>query len=154
MTGLTEELFEQLRAAFVAEASTVVRFRYFAQIAEIEGSLEAARLFTELAESAACVAHGHLDILQTVTDPATDRPIDDTELNLADAVSSEMEAATAVYPALGREAQAEGLADLTSWFETLTALKQAHLVKLTAAREVLLGGAPAAAVQDKSTSEG
>lgn len=140
MTALSDGFFDQLRAAFIAEASTVLRFRYFAQISEIEGSLDTARLFTDLAESAACVAHGHLDFLQTVADPATGRPMGDTDLNLAAAVSSEIDAATVRYPALAQEAHNEGLADVASWLETLCALKHAHLARLTAAHEALRGG--------------
>ncbi|MEU5551911.1 hypothetical protein ABZ738_19265 [Micromonospora sp. NPDC047793] len=139
MSALTEELFDEIRAAFIAEASTVLRFQYFAQVSEIEGSLDSARLFTELAESAACVAHGHLDFLQAVADPATGRPLGDTDLNLAAALSSEMEAATARYPALVQQAHDEGLADVASWLETLRALKHAHLAKLSAAHEALRG---------------
>lgn len=130
MTEINSVLFKNLCSAFAAEAATVLRFTNFAQVAEIEGSLGTARAFSELAESAACVAHGHIDFLRAMADPSTELPIGDTGLNVAAAVASEAHAATVLYPALARDAHAEGLADMASWMETLVALKQVHLVRL------------------------
>ena len=89
---LSQDILSNLRSAFVAEAMTVQRYAYFAQAAAIEGLVDVSNLFTELAESAACAAHGHLDLLQ-YTDPVTDQPIGETRLNIAAAVSGELKEA-------------------------------------------------------------
>jgi rubrerythrin len=138
-------LFADLRAAFASEATAVQRYTYFAQVAEIEGHMEVARLFTEMAESVACVAHGHIDFLQQVGDPSTEMPMGDTPLNLAAAVAGAAEAATKHYPRLVALAHTEGIADAASWLTTLCALKNAHVQRLGAALSELTGRAAAPA---------
>jgi rubrerythrin len=132
----TDDLVAGLHAAFAAESMTVQRYTYFAQAAEIEGMVDLARLFTELAESAACAAHGHLDMLQ-YTDPMTGQPIGESRLNLAAAVSAALKEASDSYPALAATAHAGGVADSASWLETLGALKKAHVARLNDALTAL-----------------
>lgn len=139
------ELLAGLRTAFAAEAMTAQRFTYFARVADIEGYPEIARLFDEMAESIACAAHGHVDWLQQVADPATERPIGDTQLNLAASVESELDEASRLYPALAEAARSDGLDDVASWFDTLRALKAAHVDKLERALDELTASRPAAA---------
>ncbi|WP_211346979.1 rubrerythrin family protein [Saccharothrix australiensis] len=127
---MTKSLLSDLRSAFAGEAMTVQRYTYFAQVAEIEGHVEVSRLFTELAESVACAAHGHVDFLLHSADPTTGRPLGETPLNVAAAVSGELHEATERYPKLVAAAHAEGMADLASWLTTLCALKKAHVAKL------------------------
>ncbi|HEX6343730.1 ferritin family protein [Umezawaea sp.] len=129
MTGPSTRLHPGLRAAFAAEAVAVVRYTYFAQVAEVEGHAEAARLFTEAARSAECAAHGHLDFLRYAGDATTDEPIGETELNVASAVSGVLRDATESYPELVAAAHAEGLADVAGWLTTVAALKNAHTAK-------------------------
>ncbi|WP_223166589.1 rubrerythrin family protein [Nonomuraea sp. SYSU D8015] len=133
MSELSRSLFEGMREAFVAESMTAQRYAYFAQIAEIEGHLEVSKLLGELAESVACAAHGHLDFLQYVADPATDQPIGETHLNLASSITGGLQEADELYPRLAAIAHSEGFADVASWLETLCALKKTHVTKLNQA---------------------
>lgn len=130
MSEFSAELRAQLREAFAAEAMTAARYTYFAQMAEIEGHIEIGQLFTQLAQSSACAAHGHLDFLQHLSDPLTDRAIGDTQLNLVASITGELRQAGESYPMLAELAHAEGVADLASWLETLIALKGAHVTRL------------------------
>jgi rubrerythrin len=130
MNDISATLHADLRTAFQAESMSVLRYIYFAQVAAIEGHQDTARLFTELAESLSCVAHGHLDFLRYVADPGTDRQIGDTAANLAAATFGELTESTNLYPRLATAAHTEGLADVASWLETLCALKRAHAARL------------------------
>jgi len=137
---------ENLRAAFAAEAQDVHRYLYFAGIAEIEGWSDVAALFREVAESGSCAAHGQLDFLERVGDPATGLPIGETERNLAAAIVTASREATALYPSLAAAARADGLPDVASWFENLARQKASHVRRLEEARAALAGsrrgGAP------------
>jgi rubrerythrin len=148
MSEFSEEILSGLRTAFTAEAAAVQRYSYFAQTAEIEGQMHVARLFSELADSLACAAHGHLDFLRDVADPVSEQPIGDTTLNLANAMAVELREATELYPNLASAALDAGLADVASWMMTLSALKKAQVAKL---QEVLMD---AAAEGPVSPSEG
>lgn len=128
-----ETLADTVRAAFGAEAATAARYAYFARVAEIEGHTEAAWVFGELAESAACAAHGHLDVLRDLLggdDPAAGHPLGDTRGNLAAAITGDLREATDRYPGLAERAHADGIADVASWMETLCALKKTHVHRL------------------------
>ena len=138
------ELVAGLRTAFTAEAMTAQRFTYFAMLADIEGYPEVACLFAEMAESVACAAHGHVDWLQHVADPSTGDPIGDTELNLAASLAGELQEASRLYPALAEAARGDGLSDVASWFDTVRALKMAHVEKLQRALDHLIARRPAA----------
>jgi rubrerythrin len=138
----SQELLSGLRTAFAAEAMTAQRFTYFARVADVEGYPDIARLFDEMAESIACAAHGHVDWLQHVADPSTDRPIGDTQLNLAAAVAGAVHEASQLYPALAEAARTDGFADVASWFDTLHALKSSHVAKLERALDALTARAP------------
>jgi len=119
----------ELAAALATEAMAAQRYGYFARIAEIEGRTDAAMLFSRLAESVACVAQGHLDVLRDAADDV-ERPIGDTSTNLASAVATGLDEADSLYPRLKAAAMAEGLHDVASWLTTVMALKQAHLTRL------------------------
>lgn len=91
-----QSLADGVRAAFLAEAATAARYTYFARVADIEGHTEAARVFDELAESVACAAHGHLDVLRDLLggdDPDTGRALGDSA-----AISPRRSAATSGRP--------------------------------------------------------
>ena len=51
------------------------------------------RLFRDTAEGESVHAHGHLDYLKAVGDPATDSPIGSTDMNLKSAVAGEIQIA-------------------------------------------------------------
>ena len=80
---------ENLKEAFAAESQANRRYLWFAQKADVEGYPEAAALFRSVAEGETGHAHGHLEYLATVGDPATGEPIGDTEDNFRSAVAGE-----------------------------------------------------------------
>src|SRR5579863_3165860 len=80
---------QNLKDAFAGESQANRRYLYFAKAADIEGHPDVAGLFRDTAEGETGHAHGHLDYLKVVGDPATDKPIGDTKKNLASAVAGE-----------------------------------------------------------------
>ena len=69
---------QNLKDAFAGESQANRRYLYFAKVADVEGYPEIAGNFRETAEGETGHAHGHLDYLKKVGDPATDLPIGDT----------------------------------------------------------------------------
>jgi len=139
MTAPGPAFLAELATAFAAEAMAAQRYGYFARIAEIEGRTEMAVLFSRLAESVACVAQGHMDVLRDVGEE-NENPIGDTSTNLASAVKTELDEADSLYPRLKAAVLTEGLADVESWLTTVMALKQAHLARLDQALTGIVGG--------------
>ena len=80
---------ENLKAAFAGESQANRRYLYFAQKADIEGYNDVATVFRSTAEGETGHAHGHLEYLEEVGDPATGKPIGETKDNLASAVAGE-----------------------------------------------------------------
>jgi len=117
---------ENLKAAFAGESQANRRYLYFAKVADIEGYPEIASNFRETAEGETGHAHGHLDYLKEVGDPATDLPIGDTELNLAAAVAGETHEYTDMYPGMAKTAREEGFNEIADWFETLAKAEKSH----------------------------
>ncbi len=64
-----------LKAAFAGESQANRRYLYFAQKADIEGFNDVAAVFRSTAEGETGHAHGHLEYLEAVGDPATGLPI-------------------------------------------------------------------------------
>src|SRR4030095_13461871 len=74
--GLKGSKTEQnLKDAFAGESQANRRYLYFASKADVEGQNDVAALFRSTAEGETGHAHGHLDYLAAVGDPATDLPI-------------------------------------------------------------------------------
>jgi len=117
---------ENLKAAFAGESQANRRYLYFAKIADVEGFPEVAGNFRETAEGETGHAHGHLDYLKKVGDPATDLPIGSTEENLKAAIAGETHEYTDMYPGMAKTARAEGFAEIADWFETLAKAEKAH----------------------------
>jgi hypothetical protein len=69
---------QNLKDAFAGESQANRRYMYFAKVADVEGYPEIAANFRETAEGETGHAHGHLDYLKRVGDPATGLPIGDT----------------------------------------------------------------------------
>ena len=65
---------DNLKAAFAGESQANRRYLYFAKIADVEGYPEIASNFRDTAEGETGHAHGHLDYLRKVGDPATGMP--------------------------------------------------------------------------------
>ena len=89
---------ENLKAAFAGESQANRRYLYFAKVADVEGQPEIAGLFRDTAEGETGHAHGHLDYLKSVGDPATGLPLGDSLLNLKAAVHGETHEYTDMYP--------------------------------------------------------
>jgi len=117
---------KNLKEAFAGESQANRRYLYFAKVADLEGQTEIARLFREIAEGETGSAHGHLDYLKQVGDPATDLPIGDSLLNLKAAVHSETYEYTDMYPAMAKTAREEGFSEIADWFETLAKAAKSH----------------------------
>ncbi len=117
---------ENLKEAFAGESQANRRYLYFAKIADVEGYPEVAGNFRETAEGETGHAHGHLDYLKKVGDPATDLPFGDTEQNLKSAVAGEMHEFSDMYPGMAKTARAEGFDEIADWFETLAKAEKSH----------------------------
>ena len=66
---------DNLKAAFAGESQANRRYLYFAAKADVEGQNDVAALFRSTAEGETGHAHGHLEYLEAVGDPATNLPI-------------------------------------------------------------------------------
>ena len=115
-----------LKMAFAGEYQANRRYLYFAKIADVEGFPEVAGNFRETAEGETGHAHGHLDYLKKVGDPATDLPIGSTEENLKAAIAGETHEYTDMYPGMAKNAREEGFAEIADWFETLAKAEKSH----------------------------
>ena len=117
---------ENLKAAFAGESQANRRYLYFAKVADIEGYPEIASNFRETAEGETGHAHGHLDYLKEVGDPATVLPIGETLDNLKAAVAGETHEYTDMYPGMAKTAREDGFAEIADWFETLAKAEKSH----------------------------
>src|SRR3546814_14873891 len=78
------------------------RYFYFAQKADVEGYNDVAAVFRSTAEGETGHAHGHLEFLEAVGDPATGEPIGNTGLNLKAAIAGETHESTDMHPGMAR----------------------------------------------------
>src|SRR3974390_1880846 len=117
---------ENLKAAFAGESQANRRYLYFSKQADIEGYPDIAGLFRETAEGETGHAHGHLDYLKAVGDPATGLPIGARANNLKAAVAGETHEYTDMSPGMAKAARDEGFAEIADWFETLAKAERSH----------------------------
>jgi rubrerythrin len=117
---------ENLKEAFAGESQANRRYLYFAKQADIEGYPDIAGLFRDTAEGETGHAHGHLDYLKDVGDPATDLPINDTVDNLKAGIAGETHEYTDMYPGMAKTARDEGFNEIADWFETLAKAEKSH----------------------------
>jgi rubrerythrin len=117
---------QNLKDAFSGESQANRRYLYFAKVADVEGYPDIAANFRETAEGETGHAHGHLDYLKKVGDPATDLPIGDSEMNLKAAVAGETHEYTDMYPGMAKTAREEGFEEIADWFETLAKAEKSH----------------------------
>jgi rubrerythrin len=117
---------ENLKAAFAGESQANRRYLYFAQKADVEGYNDVAAVFRSTAEGETGHAHGHLEYLEEVGDPATGEPIGDTASNLKASVAGETHEYTDMYPGMAKEAREEGFDEIATWFETLAKAERSH----------------------------
>jgi rubrerythrin len=126
---------QNLKAAFAGESQANRRYLYFAKNADVEGYPDIAGLFRDTAEAETGHAHGHLDYLKSVGDPATDQPIGDTLANLKSAVHGETYEYADMYPGMARTARDEGFSEIADWFETLAKAEKSHAGRFSKAAE-------------------
>ncbi len=117
---------QNLKDAFAGESQANRRYLYFAKVADVEGYPQIAANFRDTAEGETGHAHGHLDYLKRVGDPATGLPLGDTAVNLAASIAGETHEYTDRYPHLARTARDEGFAEIADWFETLAKAEKSH----------------------------
>ncbi len=115
-----------LKEAFAGESQANRRYLYFSKIADIEGLPDVAGLFRDTADGETGHAHGHLDYLKKVGDPASGQPIGTTSLNLVASVAGETYEYTEMYPSMAKAAREEGFEDIAEWFETLAKAEKSH----------------------------
>src|SRR5258708_19422515 len=89
---------QNLKDAFAGESQANRRYLCFARKADVEGFNDLAAVFRSTAEGRTGHAHGHLEYLEAVGDPATGKPIGPTGDILKAAIASETNESTAMYP--------------------------------------------------------
>jgi rubrerythrin len=128
---------ENLKEAFAGESQANRRYLYFAQKADIEGYNDVSAVFRSTAEGETGHAHGHLEYLEEVGDPATGKPIGATADNLRAAVAGETHEYTDMYPGMARTAREEGFEEIAEWFETLAKAEKSHAGRFQKALDAL-----------------
>ena len=73
---------QNLKDAFAGESQANRRYLYFAAKADVEGENDVAAVFRSTAEGETGHAHGHLEYMEAVGDPATGLPMGNTADNL------------------------------------------------------------------------
>ncbi len=126
-----------LKDAFAGESMANRRYLYFAQKADVAGDTDAAAVFRSTAEGETGHAHGHLDFLKEVGDPATGLPMGSTEDNLKSAIAGETHEYSDMYPGMAKTAREEGFEEIAEWFETLAKAEKSHAGRFQRALENL-----------------
>jgi rubrerythrin len=117
---------QNLKDAFAGESQANRRYLYFAGKADVEGYNDVAAVFRSTAEGETGHAHGHLEYLEAVGDPATGLPIGATGANLKAAIAGETHEYTDMYPGMAKAARTEGFEEIADWFETLAKAERSH----------------------------
>jgi rubrerythrin len=128
---------QNLKDAFAGESQANRRYLYFANRADVEGYNDVAVVFRSTAEGETGHAHGHLDYLAVVGDPATGLPIGATNANLKAAIAGETHEYTDMYPGMAKMARTEGFEEIADWFETLAKAERSHANRFQKALDTL-----------------
>ncbi|HOT82299.1 MAG: rubrerythrin family protein [Rhodospirillales bacterium] len=128
---------QNLKDAFSGESQANRRYLYFAQKADVEGYNDVAAVFRSTAEGETGHAHGHLEFLEKVGDPATGLPIGGTRDNLKASVAGETHEYTDMYPGMAKSAREEGFDEIADWFETLAKAEKSHAGRFKKALDTL-----------------
>jgi rubrerythrin len=138
MPSLKNSKTEQnLKDAFAGESMANRRYLYFAQKADVEGYNDVSTVFRSTAEGETGHAHGHMEFLEEVGDPATGEPFGDTRKNLLSAIAGETHEYTDMYPGMARTAREEGFDEIADWFETLAKAERSHAGRFQKAYDTL-----------------
>ncbi len=129
---------ENLKAAFAGESQANRRYLYFAAKADVEGQNDVASIFRSTAEGETGHAHGHLEYLESVGDPATGLPIGSSRQNLKAAIEGETHEYTDMYPGMAKTAREEGFDEIADWFETLAKAERSHANRFSQALAALV----------------
>ena len=128
---------QNLKDAFAGESQANRRYLYFAQRADVEGYNDVAAVFRSTAEGETGPAHGHLEYLEEVGDPATGMPIGSTAENLKAAIAGETHEYTDMYPGMAKSARDEDFDEIADWFETLAKAERSHANRFQKALDTL-----------------
>ncbi len=139
MTLANSKTLENLKAAFAGESQANRRYLYFAQKADVEGYNDVAAVFRSTAEGETGHAHGHLEYMETIGDPATGLPIGRSRDNLKAAVAGETHEYTDMYPGMAKAARDEQFEEIADWFETLAKAERSHAGRFQRALDTLDG---------------
>jgi rubrerythrin len=129
--------FDNLKAAFAADAQAAARYAYFATRADLEGHDEAGVVLRNAARAGETVLLGHMEYLRSVADPQTGLPIGGSEQNLLSAIERETYAADILFAGFARTAREEGFDQVAEWFTTLSRAGQARARALQRALDAL-----------------
>ena len=122
----SSQTVQNLKDAFAGESQANRRYLYFAAKADVEGENDVAAVFRSTAEGETGHAHGHLEYLEEVGDPATGLPMGDTRKNLLASIEGETHEYTDMYPGMAKTARDEGFDEIADWFETLAKAERSH----------------------------
>jgi rubrerythrin len=92
-----------------------------------------AAVFRSTAEGETGHAHGHLEYLEAVGDPATGLPFGGTSNYLKSAIAGETHEYSDMYPGMAKTARDEGFDEIADWFETLAKAERSHANRFTKA---------------------
>ena len=126
MELIDSNTLQNLKDAFAGESQANRRYLYFAAKADVEGENDVAAVFRSTAEGETGHAHGHLEYMEAVGDPATGLPMGNTADNLRASVAGETHEYTDMYPGMAKTARDEGFDEIADWFETLAKAERSH----------------------------
>jgi rubrerythrin len=112
-----EKSIRNLKEAFAGESQANRKYLAFAEKAEKDGYPQAARLFRAAAEAETVHALNHLKALKAIGSTAD---------NLKEAIAGETAEFLKMYPAMIKDAQAEGHKEALRSFEFANAVEQTH----------------------------
>ena len=92
----------------------------------MEGQNDVSAVFRLTVEGETGHAHGHLEYLEGVGDPATGLLIGKSRDNLKAAIAGETYEYTDMYLGMAKQAREEGFAEIADWFETLAKAERSH----------------------------
>ena len=133
----SSQTVQNLKDAFAGESQANRRYLYFAAKADVEGENDVAAVVRSTAEGETGHAHGHLEYLEEVGDPATGLPMGDTRKNLLASIEGETHEYTDMYPGMAKTAREEGFEEIADWFETLAKAERSHANRFQKALDAL-----------------
>lgn len=120
-----------LELSFSRESQAAMRYRFFAQQADIEGEPDVAARFRTAADAATGHALGHLELLAEIGDPMTAHVVDEVAGALASAIESETVDHTELYPQFASTARVEDLGEVGAWMDAVAKADHVELLRPT-----------------------